>query len=90
MRSFVVRDFIPQIRLLFVQPIEIRKLQNSTGQTSRSISQLLDQNGEIPDIDEYARDVINDRINQYVTGDEVEPYWEEEREALHELAELRV
>jgi hypothetical protein len=53
------------------------------------ISQLLDQDGEMPDINEYARDVVNDRMNEHAMNEETEPYWEEERDALHELTELR-
>lgn len=53
------------------------------------LSQLLDQDGEMPDINEYAADVVNNRMNEYAVNEEVEPYWETEKDALHELAELR-
>ena len=53
------------------------------------VSRLLNQGGEMPEMDEYASAVVDDRMNQFAINDEVEPYWETEREALHELAEMR-
>ncbi|WP_049996372.1 hypothetical protein [Halococcus sediminicola] len=63
--------------------------QHAKEQGYDQLSQLLDQDGEMPDIQEYAADVVNDRMNQYAMDEETEPYWEDERDALHELAELR-
>lgn len=42
----------------------------------------------VPDPDRLGQRVVNERINQYVEADDIEPYWDGEEDALHDLAEL--
>lgn len=42
----------------------------------------------VPEPDRLGQEAVERRVNQYVEGDEVEPYWEGEEETLHELMAL--
>jgi hypothetical protein len=53
-----------------------------------NVARLLDVDGGIPESEELASTVIEDRLNHFVEeGDEAEPYFSDERETLRELAE---
>jgi len=53
------------------------------------VSQLLNQNGEMPDMDEYALDVVDDRLNYLVEDQEAEEHWDGEWQALQDIVALR-
>lgn len=53
------------------------------------VSQLLDQDGEMPDIDEYATNVIHNRLNHLVEDLDAEEYWDGEWESIQQLTAMR-
>ena len=63
--------------------------QHVKQQGYEQVSQLLNQDGEMPDIDEYATDVVSDRVNLLVEDPDQEEYFEGEWNALQELVDLR-
>ena len=63
--------------------------QHVKQQGYEQVSQLLNQDGEMPDMDEYATDVVSDRVNLLVEDPDQEEYFEGEWNALQELVDLR-
>lgn len=51
-------------------------------------ARLLDQNGQTPSAEELGSQVVEKRLNQFVEDQDIDPYWEDEEEALVELGEM--
>ena len=50
---------------------------------------LLDAYGELPEAEQLGTAAIEQRVTTYATDTEVEPYWDDEEETLHELLAAR-
>lgn len=50
---------------------------------------LLDAYGELPEADQLGTAAIEQRVGRYVEDPDLEPYWDDEEETLHELLAAR-
>jgi NAD(P)H-dependent FMN reductase len=60
----------------------------SAEQRDRGLEQaarLLDRRGEVPDAAALGRQAVEQRVEEYTTEDDVDPYWEDEEETLETL-----
>jgi len=52
-------------------------------------ARLLDTgHSELPEPRQLGQDVVEQRVNRFVEDDDIQPYWDGEEDALHELMEL--
>ncbi|MDS0476820.1 DUF932 domain-containing protein [Natrinema sp. 1APR25-10V2] len=48
-------------------------------------ARLLDHDGDVPDAATVGQQAVEQRVDQYTTDNEIEPYWDNEEETLHDL-----